>query len=140
MKETINKNYKPSKNSIKSGDWIVSEYLKWLYQKRGISDVEPKELYVIMLILETSFRYGCKYSYLSYYDFGIRRNTLSKIIKSLENKQLLKKTNSFEKESHLKRKNKYTLLYPDYLKFEFYCKKQQKEIKKEKQIEMPIWE
>jgi len=130
MKETREQNYKPSKNEIKSGDWIVTEYLKWLYQKRGISDLKPKELFVIMLILESSFRYGCKYAYLSYDDFGFSKATLSNILKSLEEREVIKKENSYEKESHLKRKNKYTLLYPEYLKFKFYCKKQQKELGK----------
>ena len=41
MLKTKNTNYKPSNKQISSGDWIVTEYEKWLFQKRGIEDLEP---------------------------------------------------------------------------------------------------
>jgi len=113
MLKTKNVNYKPSNKQITSGDWIITEYEKWLFQKRGIEDLEPIEIGLIKLVSESSFRYGCKYAYLKYEDFDLAKATVSKYIKKLQEKKILKVENSYQSGSKLRRKNKYTPLYPD---------------------------
>ena len=119
---------------ISNSDLIVNIYEKWLFQKRGIDDLEPVEIGIIKLISESSFRYGCKYAYIKYEDFGLAKATVSKYIKKLQEKKILKVENSYKSGSKLKRKNKYTLLYPDYLNFKFYCKQQKEE---PEEVEIP---
>jgi len=135
VKDTLNKNWKPTQKIVKSGDWIISEWKKWLYQKRGIQDLSMIEIAIIDIIAEMSFRYGNRYCYLSYSDFGISKATVSKHIKSLQEKGLLKKEISYLEHggSKIKGKNKYILHLPDELKdkFKFYGKKDQAKEKQE---------
>lgn len=111
---------------ISNNDLIVSVYKKWLYQERGIDDLSLQEIGIIDIIIETSFRYGCKYAYLGLNEFKMAKITAIKYLKKLKNKKIIEYKNSFD-ENGLKRKNKYTLLYPDYLNFKFYCKQQKEE-------------
>lgn len=89
------------------------------------------EIAIIDIISEMSFRYGNRYCYLSYSDFGISKATISKHIKSLQEKGLLKKEISYLEHggSKIKGKNKYILYLPSELKnkFKFYGKKEQTE-------------
>lgn len=128
MIETRNKNYKFPDKLFKSGSCIYAEYKKWLYQSRGIDDLKSNEISTLDLIAMESFMYGKRWTYMSYKDFNVSKNTLPKILKSLSEKELLKYENTRIKidslGSNCVGKNKYSLIIPKKLeeKFKFYAK------------------
>ena len=134
MKDTLNKNWKPTQKIVKSGDWIISEWKKWLYQKRGISDLNSNEIAIIDFIAEMSFRWGHRYCYLSYEELQLNKRTAIRTIKKLQEKKILHKETSYIEHggSKIKAKNKYYLHIPKELqgKLKFYGKGKQESIEK----------